>query len=451
MVGLQNKTQLVSNGSEMSVRKRQRTVVFARYPTPGRTKTRLIPAWGERGAAWLQRRMTERTLATVRQWRDAEGDAAVEVRFVGGRLGQLRRWLGRDLLYRPQEEGDLGDRLWQAVERAFAEGVERVTLVGIDCPALSASLLQQGFAALDEADVVLGPANDGGYYSIALRRPIPELFSGISWGTETVLQQTLEVARSLGLSVALLDSLDDIDRPEDLPEWDRATGRQSQRVSVVIPALNEAIALPETLKSVLAGTNVEAIVVDGGSRDETVAIARSLGATVLVSEPGRARQMNAGAQAATGEILLFLHADTRLPQGFEVAVRQVLSEPSVVAGAFELQIAASLSGIRTVERGANWRSRWVQFPYGDQGIFLRRDRFWQLGGFPDLPIMEDFEFVRQLRRQGNIAIAPVPVVTSGRRWQHIGILRVTVLNQAIVAAYLLGVSPERLVRWYRQR
>ncbi|MGC9503239.1 TIGR04283 family arsenosugar biosynthesis glycosyltransferase [Baaleninema sp.] len=425
--------------------------MFTRYPQPGRTKTRLVPALGKRGAAGLQRRMTERTLETVRQWRNAEEDAAAEVRFVGGTSGQLRRWLGADLVYRPQGEGDLGDRLGRTVKTAFAEGIDRIALVGIDCPGLSASLLRQGFAALEKADAVLGPAEDGGYYLMALRQPYPELFSGIDWGTETVLLQTLEAARSLGLSVSLLSPLSDIDRPEDLSEWDRATGRQGQRISVVIPALNEATTLPETLKRVLAGRNVEVLVVDGGSSDDTGAIARALGARVLDSPPGRARQMNVGAQAATGEILLFLHADTLLPQAFDVLVRQVLSEPDVVAGAFELQIESSLPGIGTVERGANWRSRLAQLPYGDQGLFLRRDRFDKLGGFPDLPIMEDFEFVRRLRRQGKIAIPPIPVLTSGRRWQRLGILRTTLLNQAIVAAYLLGVSPETLRRWYRKR
>ncbi len=427
----------------------RRTIVFTRYPQPGRTKTRLIPALGDRGAAWLQRRMTERTIETVRQWIASDERASAEVRFVGAAGWQMRQWLGRNLSYCDQGDGDLGDRLVRAFAAAFAGGAQQVTAVGIDCPGLSASLLQQAFSALAEADVVLGPANDGGYYLVALRQPEPALFAGIDWGTERVFQQTIDLARSLDRSVALLPALDDIDRAVDLPVWDRATGDFQKRISIVIPTLNEAKTLPETLTRVLQGRNVEAVVADGGSQDDTVSIAKSFGATTVESTPGRASQMNAGANVATGEILLFLHADTQLPVGFDVLVRQALSESQIVAGAFELQIGASLPGLPTVERVANWRSRVLQFPYGDQGIFLTRACFCHLGGFPELPIMEDFELVRQLQRRGKLSIVPVPVTTSGRRWQNVW--RTTLLNQVIVLAYLLNVPPDRLVRWYRQQ
>lgn len=194
------------------------------------------------------------------------------------------------------------------------------------------------------------------------------------------------------------------------------------------------------------------IVVDGGSQDGTVQLAQSLGMRVLVARAvGRAGQMNVGAKVATGDILLFLHADTLLPIGFDTLVRQALEQPGAVAGAFALRINGSLLGLRLVEYGVNWRSRWLQMPYGDQAIFLKTTLFHDLGGFPQLPIMEDFEFMRCLRHQGRIVTLPSQVLTSGRRWQKLGVLKTTLINQIAIAAYFLGVPPERIAHWYHRQ
>jgi rSAM/selenodomain-associated transferase 2 len=217
------------------------------------------------------------------------------------------------------------------------------------------------------------------------------------------------------------------------------------KISIVIPVLNEAHHLPKSLS--MQATDVEIIVVDGGSQDETVAIAQSFGVKVLQSAPGRAIQMNAGAKVASGEILLFLHADTRLPDGFDQMIRDTLKV--AIAGAFQLRIDANQPGIRWIEQGVNWRSRYLQLPYGDQALFLRTETFQKIGGFPPLPIMEDFEFVRTLRQLGKIVILPKPVITSGRRWQKLGVFRTTIVNQIVIFAYLIGISPTRIQAWYR--
>lgn len=219
-------------------------------------------------------------------------------------------------------------------------------------------------------------------------------------------------------------------------------------ISVIIPVLNEAASIQRVLCS-LPATAVEIIVVDGGSHDQTVELARSIGVKVLQTSAGRATQMNAGARLATGEILLFLHGDTALPEQFTTLVQDTLAQPGVVAGAFDLAIAGQNLGLRWIEWTVKWRSRLLKLPYGDQALFLKAKTFHELGGFAELPIMEDFEFVRCLQAHGKIAIAPAAVVTSGRRWQRLGILRTTLLNQMVVIAYLLGVSPDRLARWYR--
>ena len=226
------------------------------------------------------------------------------------------------------------------------------------------------------------------------------------------------------------------------------TDSQCERISIIIPTLDEAATIIPTLQSTENAVNVERIVVDGGSTDETLQMAHLWGARVFVSSAGRARQMNRGANAATGELFLFLHADTRLPEAFDDYVRQVLDQPGVIAGAFQLRIDASSRGLSLVGEMANWRSRILQIPYGDQAIFLRANLFRDLGGFHDMPILEDFELVRRLRRRGQIKIAPVAALTSARRWENHGIWYTTILNQVAVLAYCLGIQPARIARWY---
>ncbi|MBU7584509.1 MAG: TIGR04283 family arsenosugar biosynthesis glycosyltransferase [Nostoc sp. TH1S01] len=222
------------------------------------------------------------------------------------------------------------------------------------------------------------------------------------------------------------------------------------KVSIIIPTLNEAGNIKGAIASTQSSTNIEVIVVDGGSSDDTIKIAQSSGAKVISSSPSRAVQMNAGAAVASGEILLFLHADTRLPIEFDAMIRTVLEQPGIVAGAFDLQIDASALGLRFVELGVKWRSRFLQMPYGDQAIFLTQEVFQQIGGFPELPIMEDFELIQRLKSQGRIVIISTPVVTSARRWLQKGVVKTTLLNQIIIIAYLFGGSPTRIRSWYRR-
>ncbi|MEG4573230.1 TIGR04283 family arsenosugar biosynthesis glycosyltransferase [Microcoleus sp. N3A4] len=221
------------------------------------------------------------------------------------------------------------------------------------------------------------------------------------------------------------------------------------KISIIIPVLNEAPTIAPVISSAGNAQNVEIIVADGGSSDGTADIAKSLGVRVISTAPGRAAQMNAGAAVATGDILLFLHADTLLPREYDYFARLVLANPSAVAGAFELKIDARRLSLRLVETGVNWRSNFLQMPYGDQAIFLSSATFDKIGGFPDLPLMEDFEFVRRLKKQGRIEIVPHPVLTSARRWQQLGVIKTTAINQIVIIGYFFGVSPDRLAFWYK--
>ncbi len=226
-----------------------------------------------------------------------------------------------------------------------------------------------------------------------------------------------------------------------------ATGSPSD-ISVIIPVLNDAEALDLALSSTQDCAGVERIVVDGGSSDESAEVAQSRGVKVVHSPPGRARQMNAGAEVAEGPFLVFLHADTRLPEGFGHHVRRILTQSGVAAGAFQLQIDVPSARLRFIEKTANWRSQYLQMPYGDQAIFLRAELFREMGGFPDLPIMEDFELIHRLKGRGRIVIAPAAVLTSARRWEKLGALRTTLINQLMILGFYLGFEPSSLARWY---
>ncbi|MBD2344454.1 TIGR04282 family arsenosugar biosynthesis glycosyltransferase [Anabaena subtropica] len=198
----------------------QHLIIFTRYPEPGKTKTRLIPALGTLGAANLQREMTEYTISQVRELQKVV-NVSVEVRFAGGDLQLMEEWLGCDLVYQPQGNGDLGSRIERSLYNAFQDHAQQVVIIGTDCPGLNSRILAQAFAQKDTVDLILGPAIDGGYYLIGLRRFIPELFVNIDWGTSQVLHQTVDIANRLNILYHHLSPLADVDRPEDLPIWQR--------------------------------------------------------------------------------------------------------------------------------------------------------------------------------------------------------------------------------------
>lgn len=194
----------------------EKVILFSRYPTAGTTKTRLIPALGAKGAAKLQRQMTEnvfRQLLIARKDRGIE----IEICYDGGNKARLKKWLtSPDICYSRQAKGNLGVRLHRCCLDAFAGETKQLVIVGGDCPDLSALIIRQGFTALRQNDLVLGPALDGGYYLIGLKQPHPLLFEKIGWGGDQVLNATLHQAQQLKLKVSLLTPLADIDRPEDL-------------------------------------------------------------------------------------------------------------------------------------------------------------------------------------------------------------------------------------------
>jgi len=223
------------------------------------------------------------------------------------------------------------------------------------------------------------------------------------------------------------------------------------RVSVIVPVLAEGArinALVDHLRVVGYGTSLEILVVDGDPAGSTLAALDRTGIVTLTAPRGRASQQNAGAAAASGDILAFLHADTRLPAGALTAITRALAT-GAHAGAFSLSIRSRSPWLRLVAAGANLRSRLFGLPYGDQAFFFRRDLFDALGGFPELPIMEDVALMRALARTGERpVILPERVSTSARRWQAEGLLRTTARNLALLVRYLCGVPADRLAKCY---
>jgi rSAM/selenodomain-associated transferase 2 len=223
------------------------------------------------------------------------------------------------------------------------------------------------------------------------------------------------------------------------------------RLSVVIPALNEAGSVAEAVRSAAAGGVAEVIVVDGGSADGTPGCAAGAGASVLRSPPGRARQLGAGAAASRGDGIVFLHADSRLPPGWERSVGAALADPTVAGGCFRFRFDAPRSpALAFVEWGVRLRVALFRLPYGDQGIFVRRSALERIGGIPQVPILEDLDLVRALRRAGRLVRLPLAVETSARRYRARGTLRTVARNALALCAWRLGLDRERIAAWYRR-
>lgn len=220
------------------------------------------------------------------------------------------------------------------------------------------------------------------------------------------------------------------------------------RVSVVIPTLNEADTIERTLACVRQAGECEIIIVDGGSDDGTLEIVRKSADRVLSAQRGRACQMNAGAQVATGETILFLHADTLPPAGFPHLIEQALTDPDVVGGRFDVDLDAPGWPFRMIGALMNIRSRLTHIATGDQGIFVRRETFESIGGYPELDIMEDLELSRQLKRAGKVACLRNRVRTSARRWQKHGVTKTILIMWGLRLCHFFGIRPASLKAFY---
>ena len=419
-------------------------IVMTRFPREGKNKTRLIPALGSTGATAFHERLARHAIGRASSYALMRPGTKVRVQLEGGSAVDGQTWLG-EIDCRVQQNGDLGQRLQAAVEQAFSVGARRVLVMGTDCPSLDEPLLAEAFDSLDQADLVFGPAADGGYYLIGLTRPMPNVFVNIDWGGPQVLKQSLAAATTCGVNASLLDVRPDVDVPADLPAAYSALAA-GNTLSVIVPTLNEEARLPKLLKRLKQASPYEIIIADGGSSDRTVEIAEQAGAHVIHAPKGRASQMNLAAAMASGEFLLFLHADTMPPPDYPRVIQRVLQSPGTSAGAFRFALAYDFAAAPLIESLVHLRCCLQGTPYGDQGLFIRRRIFCHLDGFPNWPVLEDLHLVRRLKRLGPVRTAQHAAVTSPRRWENGGIVRTFLRHQLMLAAYYTGIPPRMIAR-----
>ncbi len=445
-------------------------ILLTRYPQAGKAKTRLIPHLGAEGAAELHRKMAEFTYNEA-----VSLGIQTEVHYLGATETEMKSWLGAlnvnsvssannlpKPLFIPQVEGDLGAKMFEPINGFLTKNIgqnapqnqgrqrRKAVLIGSDCPSNRRSNLRIAFELLDSADCVLGPSCDGGYYLIgcaadctkspeALANKFKPLFQNITWGTETVLVQTKAKIESQKLRAAYLPTLDDVDTIDDVPP----------RISVIIPTLNEEQNLGRLLANLPPAFEAEIIVVDGGSSDKTLEVASAYSAIALSTKAGRAKQLSAGAQNATGDILFFLHADSILPPSWDTMIRQAMADPANSLGYFRFALTEKFWAKYSIEWTTRLRCKLLKLPYGDQGLFVRTKDFktWDL---PVVPILEDVFLVKKARENGKLAPLSATLYTSGRRWFKHGYIRTSVINGSVMAAAKLGLDLETIKQAYWQ-
>ncbi|XP_060080950.1 uncharacterized protein LOC132560301 [Ylistrum balloti] len=468
-------------------------IIFSRYPRAGTTKTRLIPTLGQDGAAYCQLLMTEHILDTVSDLvshNTMPGGFEVEVQYKDGSPAEMEYWLGRrrqhtpGLVWAEQADGDLGNKMRTAVLRKFAQGKDNVVIIGGDIPGITQNELLEAFAKLrGKTDMVLGQAEDGGYYLVGFHKTaskyMANVFEDIEWGTSSVFQQQTKKAKLCGASLGILSTvLSDVDTEMELPEFEKEVGvRRSEVIedswSVVIPVLNEANGIGKTLESVVQNcsdvNNIKEVVVcDGGSTDNTRDVVREFGRTspviirLIHSPPGRGFQLRSGAYEARSEYIMFIHGDSILPQNYNKAAYRCLQRPGVVAGAFQFatdlvhnqdylpQERAMRTKLYWLEKFVEWRcGNPAELPFGDQGLFMRREMYNKVGGYPKVYLMEDVILDGSLKVFGHIGKAECgPLITSSRRWIKWGFIRITATNHFIITCYKYGIHPDTLAKWY---
>tara|TARA_R110002096_G_scaffold143328_3_gene299152 strand:- start:93 stop:1427 length:1335 start_codon:yes stop_codon:yes gene_type:complete len=436
--------------------------LFAKSPQIGLAKTRLAPVLGLSGAAGFAEALLQDALAS---W----SDSALLIAHTGDWEPALWAALSQHPRM-PQGNGDLGQRM-ERVLRAALDVSDVAMAVGTDIPGLGDNDAKLAVQALQTHDAVLGPSADGGFYLLALKSCPEGLLSGVPWSSSDTLDVTRERLRAAGMSVALLPERFDVDDASDLPllrdellanshgmQHVRSflDSERNQSITVVMPTLNEAARIEESLCALRTIPGFAQIVVaDGGSIDETVPLARGqVGVEVVHSAKGRARQMNAGAEQAFGGVLLFLHADARLPVDASAQIRKVLSSSAVHGGAFRIHTEYDSLGrdrpwIRPFLPLADIRSRYTHLPYGDQAPFVRASTFRALGGYRDMPLFEDVDFATRLQRRSRWGRAPGRVRVSGRRFQARPLYYFGLMN-TFPLLYRLGISPDRLSAFYEQ-
>ena len=440
---------------------KQAIILFTRVPQAGKTKTRMMPYLTPEECVQLHTCF----LQDIRQQcQEAEADLFVSYTPDGKEQEQaLREILGAQAGYLLQEGETLGDRMYHAIEQVLAGGYERCILIGSDVPELKAQDLQDAIRLLDEKEVVFGRTEDGGYYLVGMKEPIREAFGLSAYGHGSVLEQTVQHLQAAGVSVGYAKTFADMDIPDDLRALRRRLHRKetscpateaflerTEKISIIVPTYNEEKTI-EALQRQLEPLReqCEIIFVDGGSTDRTLELLDK-SYKLLQGHKGRAKQMNAGARESTGDILFFLHCDSELPPDPLGEIRRVMQNHR--AGCFGIAFHSKNFFMWTCRVISNHRVFDRKVMFGDQGIFLERELFFEAGLFPEIPIMEDYQLSLTLKEMGiELGMAKKRIYTSDRRFpkKTIPKLRLMWKMNRLRKMYRDGVDIEVISDLYR--
>lgn len=451
--------------------KKQALIVFTREPEPGVSKTRMMPYLSADQCAELQRCMLKDLAVTTEKLYKNGTD--VIVAYTGGNSFLKETFAGIACEYIEQRGDNLGYKMENAISDVMSMGYDRVVLIGSDIPDLDEESIEEAFELLDENDIVLGPTEDGGYYLIGMDEIHKEAFKLEHYGTGSVYEETLKALEEAGLTIAEADEYQDIDTPEDVAEYrsymrDDAdirrtyTGRflaKHAKISVIIPVYNEAFEIDRMMTQMNEYTDeCEIIFVDGKSTDGTAeSIKEFINSSqsedsrfiLISSEKGRAAQMNRGAEASSGDILFFLHCDSTVPKNFLTEIRRVMT--SHEWGSFGVKFPSKNLFMLSNRIISNQRA-WIRgLPFGDQGVFIDRELFFDMGMYPEQMIMEDYDFALMMRDEGyKPGLTRKRILTSDRRYGKgtRSILRTEFNMWKLRRMHRRGVSDEVLKEMY---
>lgn len=421
-----------------------------RYPELGKVKRRLAEGVGEEEALRIYTMLLRRNLGVVKDFLSLKGGVvAFLCHEPPEALKDLKENYPGPWTFIPQRNGELGERMEGAFSDLFAMGYGEVVLVGSDIADLDPSDLVGAFKALSSGKVPIGPAHDGGFYLLGLQRAFPEVFSLGNWSQGDVLQRVLKALS--GSEVLLLNKRHDVDTALDLHLVSR--GMFHDNVSVIIPflegGLDEALSLFRRIRPFM-WPNDEVVLAEGtkkaliGTQEEEL----GPGLRLVKSSRGRGIQLNAGASASRGDILWFLHSDSDPPADFGYLLRKLDGGSRYSFGCFRLGFRGETPMMRLVSMWANARTALLKIPYGDQGIFCRREMLHCVGGFARRLIMEDVDLARSLKKSGRLLFLRERLFTSPNRYLKGGVLRTALKNQLTISMYLAGISEERIYRHY---
>lgn len=435
-------------------------IVFTRVPVPGRTKTRMMPYFSPVECA----RLHENFLKDIAQECE-KVNADIFVCYTPQRGKAYLKTIFKGVVdYIPQMGAGLGERMYQAIGYVLGKGYDSCVLIGTDIPELKASDMEYALRLLDVNDVVFGPTVDEGYYLVGMKRPIREAFEKKTYGTGNVLEQTVVPLKEMGLTVGYVRRLQDMDDREDITCYRSRmrvqkslqktyTGRyllKKQKISVIVPVYNEETTIEKLQEQLLPlQKKCEIIFVDGGSTDATISMIDP-SFKILRSPKGRANQMNLGARESKGDILFFLHSDSELPKKPLEEIREVMKDYE--AGCFGITFHSRQFFMWTCRVISNHRIKDRKVMFGDQGIFITRELFFEAGMFPNLPIMEDYQFSLTLKEMGvKLGIARHRIYTSDRRFpkKTIPQLKVMWKMNRLRKMYRDGVPIETISKLYR--